>query len=284
MRTVNSTEIMRALQLLHAADGALIELRVIASNGKICGGFYRDKAKLAADAAAVNSSGSMYITLNAIRADLGLYQRAPDQLLSSQPVATRDKDIIWRQWLLIDCDPVRPRGAGKMSATDAEKDASLQTARQVRQYLVEEQGWPEPLMCDSGNGYHLLFPLGGIESTPAIKQLIKRLLSVLAKRFNNSQVTIDRTVFNAARITKLYGTLAVKDPHTPDRPHRLSSVEYVPEQLIPVTVGQIEAVAGANPEPVKQVTPRTSSTVAWDIDSLLAEHSIVARKDDNYVL
>ena len=58
-----------------------------------------------------------------------------------------------RRWLLIDVDPERPSG---ISATDAEKAAAQKKAREIYRFL-KERGWPEPVVADSGNGYHLLY-------------------------------------------------------------------------------------------------------------------------------
>ena len=44
-------------------------------------------------------------------------------------------------------------------------------------------------------------------------------------------VKVDLKVHNAARITKLYGTMARKGHDTTDRPHRRSELVYVPDYL-----------------------------------------------------
>src|SRR2546423_716170 len=76
-------------------------------------------------------------------------------------------------------------------------------------------------LADSGNGYHLL-PLVDLPNDDTSKELVKQLLTALGNRFNNGTVKIDAAVFNAARITKLYGTIARKGDSTEDRPHRRS--------------------------------------------------------------
>lgn len=142
---------------------------------------------------------------------------------------TQDRHITARRWLLVDADPVRP---AKVSATDGEKAAAHAVARSVWAWGRSE-GMPEPVVADSGNGYHLLYPLdlptddGGF---------VQRLLTTLAGRFDTPAVSIDRAVFNPARIVKLYGTLARKGDHVPTwrgrpfRPHRTSRVLHVPAE------------------------------------------------------
>ena len=62
-------------------------------------------------------------------------------------------NIIQRRWLLIDCDPVRP---ANISASDDEKAAAKELVLEVRIHL-SDCGWPDPVIADSGNGYHLLY-------------------------------------------------------------------------------------------------------------------------------
>ena len=50
--------------------------------------------------------------------------------------------------------------------------------------------------------------------------LIKEVLETLAQQFNTAEFEIDTVVFDAARITKVIGTKAIKGDETSDRPHR----------------------------------------------------------------
>jgi hypothetical protein len=150
--------------------------------------------------------------------------------------AARDQDVLIRRRLLIDIDPVRP---GDVSATDEEKEQAHKIALAIRDWL-REQGFPEPILADSGNGWHLLYC---IELPAADQGLVKRTLRALAAKFNTPTVTIDTTVSNPSRITKLYGTVARKGPDEPDRPHRKSAIVDVPPYLKPVPVEAIQAVA-----------------------------------------
>ena len=68
-------------------------------------------------------------------------------------------------------------------------------------------GFSEPVVADSGNGYHLLFK---IHASVEERQVLADFLAVLDMWFSTDAVKIDTTVFNPARITKLYGTMARK--------------------------------------------------------------------------
>lgn len=152
-----------------------------------------------------------------------------------------DHWISSRRWFLVDCDPVRPAGT---SSTDAEKAAALARAKQVRDYLRSE-GWPDPVLADSGNGYHLLYridlPADDVFerrdgntvklSNGPTTEVIRKTLQHLADRFDDDQVKVDRSVYNASRVCKLYGTWTRKGEDSPDRPHRLSALVEVPSKL-----------------------------------------------------
>jgi hypothetical protein len=129
---------------------------------------------------------------------------------------------VCRRWLLVDVDPIRD---SLISATDVEKALAKETALAVREHL-RGLGWPEPVLGDSGNGYHLLYRV----DLPADDGgLVERILKALAARLDTDKVKIDQKVFNPARICKLPGTLARKGDNTPTRPHRRASLLEVPE-------------------------------------------------------
>src|SRR5262249_48648975 len=75
----------------------------------------------------------------------------------------------------------------------------------------------------------------------------KRVLRVLAARFDDLAVEIDRKVHDAPRITKLYGTRACKGEDTPERPHRWTDIIEVPERLEAVPRPLLEQLAGEAP-------------------------------------
>lgn len=157
-----------------------------------------------------------YFTLNPLHRDL-LARRANRVVKVGAGEGASDAHVLWRRWVYIDVDPTRMAG---ISSTDAEKAAALDVARAVKIHFAD-QGWPEPVFADSGNGFHLLYKTklprddGG---------LVERAIKHLAKIFNSDKVTIDTSVFNASRICRLYGTWARKGDSIPERPHRRATV------------------------------------------------------------
>jgi putative DNA primase/helicase len=173
---------------------------------------------------------SVYFTINPVMSTVGT--RTPS-----------DKDIRARQWLFIDVDPERP---ARTSATDAEKALAKKVVDLVDGWL-HDRGWPEPVRADSGNGFHLLYSIR-LPNDDASTELVKRTLEVIAAQSESwpgvAGAKVDTSVYNASRICKLYGTIARKGEHTPERPHRTSRVIEIPEKLELVTVEQLRELCG----------------------------------------
>ncbi|CAA9448295.1 MAG: hypothetical protein AVDCRST_MAG28-1100 [uncultured Rubrobacteraceae bacterium] len=166
----------------------------------------------------------VYVTLN--RVDPALFARAANRTKERPKNTTSDRDVLRRQWLLLDFDCVRPSG---VSSTEAEKEAAELRAREVREYL-RGRGWPDPVVGDSGNGYHLLYRID-LPNDQESTDLVKNVLQALAFRFDDEKVKVDTSVYNAARISKVYGTMARKGDDVPGRPHRRSELLKVPTEV-----------------------------------------------------
>jgi hypothetical protein len=189
--------------------------------------FNLDSVSQAAEWAAGQAvkSKTVYVTLNPLAGTCDATGRA-----------ACDADVLGRRWLLVDADPVRPPD---VSSTDEEKAHAKERVLAVRDWLAE-QGFPEPVLADSGNGFHLLYRI----DLPAADQgIVKRALRALAAKFDDGAVKIDTRVSNASRITKLYGTVARKGPGDRDRPHRKSAVLSVPPELRAIPTDRLESVA-----------------------------------------
>jgi hypothetical protein len=182
-----------------------------------------------------------------------------------------------RRWLLVDCDAVRPSG---ISATDTEHNAAISLAQTIGTGL-DQEGWPQPVWLDSGNGSHLMYR---VDLPPADNDLVKNCLRALAARFNNSQVKIDEGVDNPARIWKLPGTLAAKGDNTADRPHRMAKLICAPPVLTVVPHELLLALAAQAPP--EEPTSRQSYPSAghnsrgggnFDLPAWIAEHQLNVR-------
>lgn len=239
-------EILKALVYLFEPED-VIELRALSKDKKRTDSGYFDSdhwEELANAAAALNAQGmAVYVTLNPV--DPQLLSRYHNRVERFARDTTNDKQIVRRRWLPIDVDPQRPANT---SATNAQLKLAVMKADAVRGYLAE-CGWPKPAVSVSGNGMHLLYPID-LPNTDEAKRLVDGFLKALAARFDDDDVKIDRSVFNAARIWKLYGTVANKGDNTPTAPWRLAQmlVQWMPER-VNVSVEQLRAFAPATNAP-----------------------------------
>lgn len=200
------------------------------------------------------------------------YFNNPEALIKAP--ATSDSHIIVYRWLLIDTDPDRP---ADISSSEEEHQAALTLTRHIQQVLRDE-GWPEPVLADSGNGGHLLYRL----NLPVNEaDLVKRVLAGLAVRFDVAAepeqsmigLHIDQTVYNPSRICKLYGTLACKGDNTLDRPHRLARLLKVPDRLDAVPRYLLETIADNAPEmPIG--SGKSASMRSFDLTTWIEQHHL----------
>jgi hypothetical protein len=264
-------EIARTLNLLFQ-PGDVAELRAPqAGEYGTVSGYFDDKNKLAQAAGQWSGKApGIYATLNLV--DRTLLARSFNRVRTRAKDTTADKNILRRRWLLLDFDPRRPSG---VSSTEAQHDAALLIARRCYDFLIATGFPPNSLvLADSGNGGHILIRID-LPNDDAATRLMKRCLEAMALRYDDDKVSVDRTVFNAARISKIYGTLARKGDSTPDRPHRLARLLTVPEIVTPAPIAMLEKLAGPAPEePKKEHTFESSSTKQFDLLRWIADHNL----------
>lgn len=190
---------------------------------------------------------NVYIVLNEI--DRACYAKTARDEFIVGASGTGDKDIIGRWWLLVDIDPIRPTDT---SSSNASVEKAKNKAEKVHDFL-KQQGFPEPLIGFSGNGYHLVYRIC-MKNTPDNNDVIKRFLNTLNILFTDTDNKIDTANFNASRVCKLYGTLAQKGSDTPEYPHRMSYIISIPQELSPVSIEYIDKVNSIIPD--KPDTPQ----------------------------
>lgn len=247
-------QIRMVLELL-VEPGQVVELRILEVDRRPCiaSGYFDDLDKLAEWALRYDGRGSgVYFTLNPVLP--ALRARCYNRIRDWAKLTTSDREVVARRWLLVDFDARRPSG---VSSTDEEHQAAVARAKICRTYLAEKFGWPWPVLSDSGNGAHLLYRINLPNDEPS-KILLQTVLQALDQLFTDAQVQLDPGVFNAARICKLYYTLAGKGDSIPDRPHRRSAILEVPETIKEVDITLLEAL-GALAE--KRVSGQTNSKI-----------------------
>lgn len=268
----NELEVRKTFELM--VDD-LTEVRIIGNN-ITASGYFKDVDTLLKNLKQYeNRQGlNFYFVMNSVNE--GCYSRQQRDCFieinrNNKTPTTSDKDIVKRNWLLLDIDCERPSG---VSSTDAELQKSKDKANKVYRYLKNE-GFEQPIVAYSGSGTHLLYR---ISLDPSETQLVKDSLLALDMMFSDEEVKIDTSVFNASRITKLYGTMAVKGRNTKERPHRLSKIVNYPNEIKVNDAELLIKLAKNLPEPPK----RTFQAQEFDIDSWLSSNGIVVKEQANF--
>lgn len=256
---LDAAEVQKALAVM-VDPGNVFEVRILEPRRggrgyapRVIYGYFDDPAKVpdALNALRLEGAKGIYITLNPVNP--ALLARSHNKFTEAKDgQTTADKDILCRRWLLVDADPKRPAG---ISASDEEKAHAHARARAVYTHL-KDAGWPEPIAADSGNGFHLLYRV----DLPSDCETVKQCLTALDQKFSDEKTSVDTTVFNPARIVKLYGTKAEKGDNCPDlaRPHRLSKLLRVPEKIEAVPTALLDALAAQAKAPAAAAAPVTA--------------------------
>lgn len=244
-------ECTKAMEVLGIYDRAL-EMRMIKTKKGTISGYYENKEKLLRDTFRYDGVNNIFFTLNVFSEDL--LARGKDKLIEYASHTISDSEITRRELLLIDVDPKRPAG---VSSTDEELQSSETVLIEVVNFLTSE-GFPEPVIACSGNGYHALYKVDS-PNTKEVTQLYKEFLYALDSKFSNEKAQIDKTTYNPARITKMYGTIACKGDSTESRPHRRSRIVQAPNEFNVVDESLLKKVAELYTN--KNTTSKKVSTV-----------------------
>jgi hypothetical protein len=269
---MNELTIRQTLELMKAGN-ELVEIRIM--SGKTHSGYFKSVDKVVEELKRYEA-GNIYFVLNEI-SDACYSREQKDYISEKASKTTSDSDIVKRDWLLIDIDPVRPSGT---SSSDEEKEKAKTVINKVYAYL-RDTGFKPPIVCDSGNGYHLLYKIE-MENNPKSVETIKTLLQVLDMYFSDKDCGVDKTVFNASRITKLYGTVARKGTDTPDRPHRESKILQVPKTIEITPTSLLEKVASFYPKPEARAFHGNYNSESFDLDVFISKHNIPIKSEHSY--
>lgn len=268
---INELELRKAIEQLHP-DGHLFEVRIIGGK-KPLSGYFKDADTLLRALKTVDLRGvNVYVTLNEV--DGALFSRQQSERFMVSKTTTNDKDIIGYRWLFIDMDPIRPAG---ISAARSEVEAAVDLAGKVYSYL-KDLGFEEPVRAISGNGAHLLYRIGLLNSEENSK-LVEDCLKALSYMFDNDMVQVDTANFNPSRICKLYGTLAQKGANTVERPHRMSKIYGDLREVKQTDKAYLMALASQLPqaETIKPERYNSYNPTEFDIEDWMREHFISYR-------
>ena len=253
-------------------NNELVEIRILdPATRKTYSGYFTDVENILREVSRF-SRCNCYFTLNVINP--ACYSREQHDVISMHPKATTsDSDIIGRKWCLIDIDCEKPSDT---NSTDEEKELAKEVVNNVYKFLRDE-GFAKPIVCDSANGYHLLFRQA-MKASDENTEIMKKFLQVLDMYFSTDRVKIDCSTFNASRICKLYGTSSRKGSNTADRPQRESFIHKVPEEILVTPNEYFAKVASYLPTPPKKDRYNNYGRDTFDLDDFIREHNIKVSK------
>ena len=267
MTTVTQSALIQQALSLLCKPGQVVELRVPRTGQGTRSGYFDDMQMLAEAALKLDGKArGIYVTLNPLHSDLLARGVNRMQTYAKQGESTGDKDILSRRSFPIDFDAIRVTG---ISSTDEEHTAAINRAVECQEWL-RSQGWPEPILADSGNGAHLLYRIDLPNDGPS-KELLKHCLKGLGTEFDDNHVKVDQTTANASRVWKLYGTKVCKGEHLPDRPHRMAHILEAPESLEPVPTELLRLLAC--PAPVDKSSPPVANENNWDVSRVRGDYA-----------
>ena len=232
-RIIMTEDIKKTLSLLFE-PGQVISVSGIKLDDTMTKKFYTDMDRAAAVIEKADGSAKfkgIYINLQ--------------KLMDSSTSDTR-KDVALYTNFMIDLD----RRVKNGNATDEERST-------VEKIMQEAKGWlcevlkSEPLVADTGNGFHLVFKLEPFVAHNQAMDLLKECIAAVKVRFEKPDVNveIDVTVAEPEQLTRCYGTWNRKYPETPGRPQRRSNVLSAPTKWRPVGMSRLEFLAGEAPAP-----------------------------------
>lgn len=161
-------------------------------------------------------AGAVYIVGNPITPALLGRGRAAFYRAKS---TAADTDVMRRTLFYIDIDSVRPSA---INANSEEIAAAMETAAAVAEWLTGVMGFPDPFFHGtSGSGGMILYRLD-LPNDDASTAQVQDCLNVVAETFTTDRVKVDTSVYNAARIFRVPGSVNAKsNTPQPDRPWSL---------------------------------------------------------------
>ena len=273
-------ELKRTLEVFKTSNG-LHEIEVLNMLNKSdnYSGIYDDIELLCKDIQKYDCGNyNLYFRLNELK-DAVKGKMQYNKFIRGAKGAT-DIDIKHRDWLFLDFDPIREGGVKDIAANDEEMEKSHLVAVACYRYL-KGLGFPDPVVCKSGNGWHILYKLDKVqEEKDKTVVVFKNFLAYLALQFTTNDVDLDLKNTNASRLTKLYSTKSRKGSDIAERPHRKSEIVKVPKEIIPVEWSKVEEIANRyiisqQTDPTSQPTQvYDSNTSKFDLMDFLAKNNI----------
>ena len=268
-------DIIRRWWNVFVGDGNFTEVRIL---GRFqYSGYFKSIETLisAIEPYANMEDEQLYFVLN--RIDDSCYGRQQCEKIIKAKITTNDNDIIRRRWVLCDFDPVRKSGT---NSSNDEFELAHRKAQDVFRFL-QNRGFSEPVICKSGNGWHLLYHIDEDVSDDNT-EIIRNFFKYMGSQFTDDKVDFDEKNFNAARVCKLYGTVAKKGANLDDRPWRMSEIVFVPEEIKTTPIEKFKELADLLPKEEPKASPvrrQYQGNGQFDLRTWLSQHGISYKED-----
>ena len=216
---------IRAWWDVFKAHNPLVEIRLIGAN-KTASGYFSDPHTMMREIAPYTQEFNTYFVMNPLMPECyGREQK--DKIILKPKNTTSDKEIIGRDWVLIDVDCNRVAG---VNATNKEAEYAYAKAEQVESFLLS-QGFNRPVKVFSGSGIHLYLKCA-LACNESNDNLIRDFLLALGMLFDDANCKIDSVVFNRSRISRLPGTWNRKgSKNSKERPQRICRFLSIPDEV-----------------------------------------------------
>lgn len=252
-------------------NGDLVEIRCIGDKVTYSG-YYKNIDNLIRDVSE-HDDCNVYFTVNPIMESCHGRPQC-EKMVKNPKNTTTDAEIIGRSWVFIDFDCKK---VTNVNSTNEEKEYAHQKALEVYRFLKKE-GFNEPIITDSANGYHALYPcmLAATEDNDA---LVSRFLKALSMLFSDENVDIDVKTANRARVVKLPGTFSRKGSAlSTDRPQRMCKIIKVPTEIVPTQKEYFQKIADLyKDEAPKPTRYNNYNAERFDVEGFLRKHGLEYR-------
>ena len=267
----DETEIRKTISTL-IPDGRLFEVRIVRGKQTVCG-YFKDIDNLISQLKQQDLRDSnVYVVANAI--DDACYSRKQrERFMGGDVAGTSDNDVIGREWIMIDIDPIRP---AKTSSTKEEIEHSWEKAKKIARFL-RESGFEKPIMAFSGNGAHILYKIQ-MKCNKENSALLKKFLETIAELFNDESAKVDTVNFNESRGCKLYGTLAQKGLNDELRRHRMSKIVEIPQEIVPTDRAFFEKITTVIQHEDNRPSRYNGYGQSFEIEEWMQRYGIAYRK------
>ncbi len=270
---IDEKEIRKAINVLKP-NNQLFECRVIYNTGSMLSGYFKGADELIYGMNGIRdfSNCNFYITLNELNA--ACYDRSQRGcFVKNAKATTSDYDVIGYQWLMVDLDPRRPTG----TSSDEGQISKAKSKGNKLYAFMKNLGFEEPVMGFSGNGVHLLYAVN-LNNSDGNKMLLKKSLETLNMLFADEDIDVDMKNFNPSRVCKLYGTSAQKGSNTSERPHRMSYMVKLPDEVKPTDISYLKKLCDIAPKEEKPQKYNNYQPREFDLEEWLSKYGLRYRK------